>query len=93
MRAGEYGVQLQIATQFELGSATAAELWIKKPDKTVLVRALNVAGWSGQSTTYTTVAADFAAQGMYELQLAVDWGASKHLISQKALVAVDAALQ
>lgn len=78
MRAGEYGVQLTLDAQKSLVDATAALLVVEDPTGTVTGKTLDLPG-SGQTFTYTTLAADFPSAGRYLLGLRVDWGSGKRL--------------
>ena len=88
MRAGEYGVQLQIDAEFSLAGATAMKLYIEAPDDSVTSKTLTPPG-SGQTVTYTTLAADFPNAGRYLLMLEADFGGTKRLRSRPRPFQVD----
>ena len=88
MRAGEYGVQLQIDAEFSLSGATAMKLYVEAPDGSGTSKTLTPPG-SGQVVNYTTLAADFPDAGRYLLMLEADYTGTKRLRSRPRPFQVD----
>ena len=74
----DLGTVLTIDTGVALSAATKKELHIRQPDGTVLER---TCGYSTNSLTYTTVAADWAKLGTHRLCGYVEFGSgtTKHV--------------
>jgi hypothetical protein len=92
MRAGEYGVELQIESSVDLSTATALALLIGNPTGTVVAKSLSVPGTPQTSVTYITQSTDFPTTGLYTLELRADFGATRRLLSKIDRYYVDLAL-
>jgi hypothetical protein len=71
----DLGTALTVDTGVALASATKTELHIRQPDGNVLERTCS---YSGNSLTYTTVAADWAKLGTHRLCAYVEFSGTKH---------------
>ena len=91
MRAGEYGVTLEVDTGFDLSGCTAMKLrWLPPGRRQRAVeRRITPAPSSGTTFTYVTQAADFPDPGLYLLMLEADFGASKRLRSADATLELE----
>jgi len=71
----DLGTDLVVDTGVPLSTATLLELHIRQPDGNVLERTCS---YTGNSLTYTTVAADWAKLGTHRLCAYVEFSGTKH---------------
>jgi len=71
----DLGTVLTVDTGVALAAATTLELHIRQPDGTKVER---TCGYSTNSLTYTSVAADWAQIGTYRLCAYVEFSGTKH---------------
>ena len=102
MRAGEYGVVCRINCAFDLTGATNFVLHVVRPDGTEFdvdhdrftVGATDVSTelgtfTAGEYVSFTTADGEFALAGDYDLELVVDFGATKQLRTVHEILTVD----
>lgn len=80
MQAGEYGIDLEIETGYDLAQGTAGRLRIAQPSGRVVEQAL-LPPFTGTKLFYTTEVGDFPECGPYRLQARVTFGTDQELIT------------
>ena len=91
MHAGEYGITLAIALEFDITGYTAVVLRIQRPNGSTVDREPTVADAATGALEYVTVDGDFPDPGGYVLQPIVTL-AGLRLAGEQVLVAVDPVL-
>ena len=90
---GSYGIQLVIKTGTDLSGATGATVKIKTPSGQTVTRNAEVSATptNGQ-VLYTTIEADFRWAGPHTIQVAVQFGGAKQIVSEPVEVDVEEGL-
>jgi hypothetical protein len=94
MRAGEFGVVLNMNARVDLSSATSIFLRIYQPNGKRLVREVPLPG-TGQIASYQTVEGDFPGDlpGPYFLQLISNFGSTQRLKSPIRKIDVEPSIE